>query len=65
VAEQPLQEEAPADRLTVWPLPDLLTKPQADITRLTFSFLQVGQHGVSEPNTRLSKVLSHLSQRYS
>jgi len=62
VAEQPLQEEAPADRLTVWPLPDLLTNPHADITRFTFSLLQSGQLGDSEPNTRHSKVLLHLSQ---
>jgi len=56
---QPLQEEAPADRLTVWPPPDLLTNPQADITRWIFSLLQVGQLGVSEPNTRHSKVFWH------
>jgi hypothetical protein len=65
VAEQPLQEEAPAELLTVWPLPDLLTNPHADSTRVTFSLLHSGQAGVSPPSTRVSKALLHLSQWYS
>jgi hypothetical protein len=62
VAEQPLQEEAPADLLTVCPPPDLLTNPQAESTRFTFLLLQSGQEGVSLPSTSVSKVLLHLSQ---
>jgi hypothetical protein len=55
VAAQPLQEEAPAERDDVSPPLPLETKPQADISLLTFLLLQLGQSGFSFPKTRHSK----------
>jgi hypothetical protein len=65
VAAHPPQEEAPAERLTVSPLPDLLRKPQADMRRSTFSPLHLGQDGFSLPKTRHSKSWLQPSQWYS
>jgi hypothetical protein len=65
VAAHPVQDEAPAERLTVSPLPDLLKKPQADMRRSTFSQLHLGQHGFSLPKTRHSKSWLQPSQWYS
>jgi hypothetical protein len=65
VAAHPPQDEAPAERLTVSPLPDLLKKPQADMSRSTFSQLHLGQQGFSFPKTRHSKSWLQASQWYS
>jgi hypothetical protein len=62
VALHPLHDDAPADRLTVSPPPPLLTKPQADIIRLTFRFPHAGHFGLSLPMIRHSNFLSHASQ---
>jgi hypothetical protein len=61
LAEQPLQDD-PADEDTVSPPPPLLTKPQADMSLVTFLLLQVVHCGVSDPMIRHSKFLPHFSQ---
>jgi hypothetical protein len=65
VLAHPLQEGAPAERLTVSPELDLLKKPQADMRRSTFSQRQVGQQGDSLPKTRYSKFWLQAWQWYS
>jgi hypothetical protein len=61
----PVQDEAPADALTVSPPLPLLTKPHEDIRRLTFLLPQAGQVGLSLPMIKISNFLSHFSQLYS
>ena len=53
------QDEAPAELLTVSPPLPLLTKPQADIRRLTDNAPQPGHFGISLPRIRVSNFLSH------
>jgi hypothetical protein len=65
VAEQPLQEDVPAELATVSPLLPLETNPQGDINLDTFLLLQAGQSGFSLPNTRYSKFWSQFLQWYS
>jgi len=60
--EHPAQEELPADLLVVCPPLPLLTKPHADIIRLTLALPQVGHLGLSLPMIRHSNFSSHLSQ---
>jgi len=55
----PAQDDDPAEWLTVSPPPPLLTKPQADISRLTDDALQSGHLGISRPIIRASNFLSH------
>jgi hypothetical protein len=62
-AQDPQADEAEV-RVVVPPLP-LLTKPQADISFLTFLLWQAGQSGLVLPMTRYSKSQSQLLQWYS
>jgi hypothetical protein len=61
VAEQPPQDE-PAEEETVSPLPPLLTKPQGDMSLVTFLLVQLEHSGVSLPMIRHSKFSPHFSQ---
>jgi hypothetical protein len=65
VDEHPLQEEPDAEDDTVSPLLPLLTKPQADMSLITFLLLHESQTGFSFPKTRASKFLLQLLQWYS
>jgi hypothetical protein len=60
---QPPQEDD--DELIVWPSDPLERKPQADISLLTSALSQLGQVGVSLPNTSRSKSIPHPLQWYS
>jgi len=60
-----MQDDPPAEELTVSPPLALLINPQADMRRFTFEFLQPGHAGLSFPMTIASNFLSHLSQKYS
>jgi hypothetical protein len=65
VAAQPLQEDVPADLLTVSPPLPLEINPQQDSNLDTFLLLQEGQSGFSLPNTRHSKSWLQFLQWYS
>jgi len=62
--EHPLQAD-PAEVLTVSPPLPLLTKPQAESSRLTATEPQAGQAAFSFPRIRASNFFSHASQVYS
>jgi hypothetical protein len=60
-AEHPEQPD-PAEVLTVWPPALLLTKPQGDMSLVTFLLRQALHAGLSDPKTRYSKSSPHFSQ---
>jgi hypothetical protein len=62
VAEQPAQEETPAELETVSPPPPLLTNPQADSSLFTSLDAHLGHSGLSPPIKSCSKLASHLLQ---
>jgi hypothetical protein len=61
LAAQPLHDE-PADDETVSPPPPLLTKPQADMSFLTFLLVHEEHSGESSPMIKHSKFSPHFSQ---